>query len=311
MTTEALIQPMTKQSTVTHLLNQVKLKPPEYKSEVKPIWCPGCGDFGVLSAFYKALSDLGISPEQAAIVSGIGCAGRFPAFVEAYGFHGVHGRALPLATGVKMARPELMVAVIGGDGDAFSIGAGHFPHAARRNIDICYIVMDNEIYGLTKGQASPTSPVGLSPKAAPYGEIKAAKSTPYGNTDAPVNPIAMALTYGATYVARGFSSQPKVITELIKHGLMHKGFAFLQIYSPCVTFYDTYDHYKEKTTPLPAGHDTHDKLAAMKLAFDPDHLYLGEFYIEERTSMAENAVETRKKAGSKFSLEALMAQYKS
>ena len=264
----------------------------------------------MLSAFYKAISELGIAPEKAVIASGIGCAGRFPAFVEAYGFHGVHGRVLPLATGIKMANPDLLVAAIGGDGDAFSIGAGHFPHAARRNIDICYVVMDNEIYGLTKGQASPTSPIGLSPKAAPYGEIKAAKSTPYGNTDAPINPVAMALVYGATYVARGFSSKPKDVTELIKRGLTHKGFAFIQIYSPCVTFFDTYDHYKEVTAPLPADHNKFDKMAAIKMAFDPDKLFLGEFYVEDRISMAENAKATRAKAGSKFSMEAMMEQFK-
>ena len=297
-------------STVAPLLNQVKMKPNDYKSDVKPIWCPGCGDFGVLSSFYKALSDLGISPEKAVIVSGIGCSGRFPAFVEAYGFHGVHGRALPLATGVKMANPDLLVAAIGGDGDAFSIGAGHLPHAARRNIDLCYIVMDNEIYGLTKGQVSPTSPVGLSSKSAPYGEIKAAKSSPYGNFDAPINPIAMAITYGATYVARGFSSKPKEVTELIKRGLTHKGFAFIQVYSPCVTFFDTYDHFKEMTAPLPAEHDSRNKMDALKLAFDDEHLYLGEFYVEDRPSMAQNAVSLRAKAGSKFSMEALMERYK-
>ncbi len=298
-------------STIAPLLNQVKLKPNDYKSEVKPIWCPGCGDFGVLSAFYRALSDLGVSPEKAVIVSGIGCSGRFPAFVEAYGFHGVHGRALPLATGVKMANPDLLVAAIGGDGDAFSIGAGHLPHAARRNIDLTYIVMDNEIYGLTKGQASPTSPVGLSPKNAPYGEIKAAKSTPYGNNDAPINPIALVLAYGATYVARGFSSKPKEMVELIKRGLTHKGFSFIQIYSPCVTFFDTYDHFKEKTAPLPDGHDSRDKLAAFKMALDEEHLYLGEFYVEDRPSMAENAKATRERAGSTFSMDSLIERYKS
>ncbi|MBI5879815.1 MAG: 2-oxoacid:ferredoxin oxidoreductase subunit beta [Chloroflexi bacterium] len=297
-------------STVAPLLNQVKLKPNDYKSEVKPIWCPGCGDFGVLAAFYRALSDLGVSPEKAVIASGIGCSGRFPAFVESYGFHGVHGRALPLATGIKMANPDLMVAAIGGDGDAFSIGAGHLPHAARRNIDLTYIVMDNEIYGLTKGQASPTSPVGLSPKGAPYGEIKAAKSTPYGNSDAPINPIVMALAYGATYIARGFSSKPREMVELIKRGLTHKGFAFIQIYSPCVTFFDTYDHFKEKTAPLPADHNSRDKIAAFKMALDEEHLYLGEFYTEDRPSMAENARAIRERAGSNFSMDSLIERYK-
>src|SRR5512135_2592961 len=233
----------------------VKMTASDYKSSVKPIWCPGCGDFGVLSAFYKALADLQVDPCNAVIVSGIGCSGRFPAFVEAYGFHGVHGRALPLATGVKMANPNLTVCVVGGDGDAFSIGAGHVPHAARRNVDITYIVMDNEIYGLTKGQPSPTSPMGMEKKASPYGTV-----------DSPIDPIQMALAYNASFVARGFSSKPKEVTELIKAAMTHKGFSFVQVLSPCVTFYDTYDHFKQITAPMPEGHDPSDRGKAMTLA---------------------------------------------
>src|SRR4030042_1310261 len=210
------------------------------KSDVKPIWCPGCGDFGVLNAMLKALGDLQLDPTHVAIASGIGCSGRFPAFVNSYGFHGVHGRVLPLATGIKMANPELTVFAVGGDGDAFSIGAGHLPHAARRNVDITYIVMDNEIYGLTKGQPSPTSPLGMEKKASPYGTY-----------DSPLNPVAMVLSYGATFVARGFSSQPRDLSELIKQGVQHPGFAFIQVISPCVTFYDTYARFKEITTPIP------------------------------------------------------------
>jgi 2-oxoglutarate ferredoxin oxidoreductase subunit beta len=242
----------------------------EYKSEVKPIWCPGCGDYGVLSAFYKALVNLDLAPEKVAIASGIGCSGRFPAFVSAYGFHGVHGRALPLATGIKLANPELTVFAIGGDGDGFSIGAGHIPHAARRNVDITYILLDNSIYGLTKGQPSPTSAFGTRRKVSPYGTI-----------EQPIKPAAMMISYRTSFVARGFSSNPRHITALIERAVQHKGFAFIQIMSPCVTFNDTYEYYKERLVPIPADHDVTNLPEAMRLAIDPDHLYLGVFYEQD------------------------------
>ena len=277
----------------------VKYTAADYKSEVKPIWCPGCGDFGVLSAFYKALADLNMDPANAVIVSGIGCSGRFPAFVEAYGFHGVHGRALPLATGVKMARPELTVVTVSGDGDAFSIGGGHLPHAARRNVDLTYIVMDNEIYGLTKGQPSPTSPHGMEKKASPY-----------GSPDNPVNPILMAISYGATFVARGFSSKPRDVTDLIKQGILHKGFALIQVYSPCVTFNDTFDYFRQTTAPLPSTHDPSNRLMAIERAMSLDPLYLGVFYKEERPTYDQQMAELRDKSGSQFSLEKLIEKYR-
>jgi 2-oxoglutarate ferredoxin oxidoreductase subunit beta len=270
----------------------------DLKSDVKPIWCPGCGDFGVLNALLKALTDLKLDPAHVAIASGIGCSGRFPAFVNAYGFHGVHGRVLPLATGIKLANPELTVFAVGGDGDAFSIGAGHLPHAARRNVDITYIVMDNEIYGLTKGQPSPTSPVGMEKKASPYGTY-----------DSPLNPIAMVLAYGATFVARGFSSQPRDLTELIKRGVQHPGFAFIQAISPCVTFYDTYAHFKETTAPIPEDHDPADPAAAMQLALKRDVQYLGVFYEEDQLSHHARLNRVRDKAGSDFSLEDLLKRF--
>jgi len=286
-------------STVTIEASPVKFTVADYKSDIKPIWCPGCGDFGVLSAFYKALAELSMDPANAVIVSGIGCSGRFPAFVEAYGFHGVHGRALPLATGVKMAHPELTVVTVSGDGDAFSIGGGHLPHAARRNVDLCYIVMDNEIYGLTKGQPSPTSPHGMEKKA-----------TPYGSPDNPVNPILMSIAYGATFVARGFSSKPKEVTDLIKQGILHKGFALLQIFSPCVTFNDTFDYFRERTTPLPADHDPTHRMMAIERAMSLDPLYLGVFYKEERSTYDQQMAELRDKSGSQFSLEKLIDKYR-
>lgn len=273
----------------------------DYKSEVKPVWCPGCGHFGVLSAFYRTLAELNIPPEQAVIASGIGCSGRFPAFVEAYGFHGVHGRALPLATGIKLANPDLVVCAVGGDGDAFSIGAGHVPHAARRNVDIKYIVMDNEIYGLTKGQPSPTSPLAMERKAAPYGTI-----------ESPLNPVLMALAYNASFVARGFSARPKEVVDLMKMALTHKGFAFLQILSPCVTFNDTYEHFKRVCLPLPGDHDATDRARAMTLALDEQNLYLGVFYNVERPSYAEGvrAVRSKADAGASFSLDRLINRYR-
>ncbi len=282
------------------LQGDMKLSAADYKSEVKPIWCPGCGDFGVLASFYNALSELRIDPARAVIASGIGCSGRFPAFVEAYGFHGVPGRVLPLATGIKMGNPDLVVCAVGGDGDAFSIGAGHLPHAARRNVDITYIVMDNEIYGLTKGQPSPTSPLGMERKASPYGSI-----------ESPINPVLMALAYDASFVARGFSSRPKEVTELIKQGITHKGFAFIQIFSPCVTFYDTYKHFREVTAPLPADHDPTDKVAAMRLAMSEEPLYLGVFYKKERPTLDELVASKRKLAGDSFSLEKLVNSFRS
>lgn len=278
---------------------QVKRTAADYKSGVKPIWCPGCGDYGVLSAFYKALADMNMDPANTVLVSGIGCSGRFPAFVEAYGFHGVHGRALPLATGVKMANPNLTVVVAGGDGDAFSIGAGHLPHAARRNVDLTYIVMDNQIYGLTKGQPSPTSPHGMEKKAAPY-----------GSPDSPINPILMALAYGATFVARGFSSRPKDVTELIKQGIRHKGFAFIQVYSPCVTFNDTFEHFRGLTKDLPVDYDPSNKPAAIERAMSLDPLYLGVYYREERPTYDAQITGVREKAGSQFSLQKLIDKYR-
>lgn len=288
-------------SATAVLPEEIKLTAADYKSEVKPIWCPGCGDFGVLASFYNALSEMRIAPSQAVVASGIGCSGRFPAFVEAYGFHGVHGRVLPLATGIKMGNPKLIVVAVGGDGDAFSIGAGHLPHAARRNVDITYIVMDNEIYGLTKGQPSPTSPVGMKRKASPYGSI-----------DTPINPILLTLAYNASFVARGFSSKPKEVTELIKQGIAHKGFSFIQVYSPCVTFYDTYKHYREVTAPLPADHNPADRMSAIKHAMDPEKLYLGVFYKEERPTYDEAEDNIQEEAAqAPFSLEKLIAKYRS
>ena len=272
----------------------------ELKSDVKPIWCPGCGDFGVFNATLKAISDLRIDPAHIVIASGIGCSGRFPAFVKTYGFHGVHGRALPLATGIKLANPDLTVFAMSGDGDGFSIGAGHLPHAARRNVDITYLVMDNEIYGLTKGQPSPTSPEGMKKKASPYGA-----------PDRPLNPTAMMLAAGATFVARGFSARPQELAEIIKQGILHPGFAFIEVISPCVTFNDTYAHFKQTAQPIPATHDRTDRLAALALAFDPTADYMGVFYQDDHVPPHHAALGAiREQAGSSNSLASLMDRFR-
>lgn len=228
----------------------------DFRNDLKSVWCPGCGDFGVLNALTKAFADLGLARETTVVVSGIGCSSRLPGYVETYGFNSVHGRALPIATGIKAANPSLEVVVVGGDGDAFAIGAGHFPHACRRNVDLAYIVMDNGIYGLTKGQASPTSPLGLKGKSSPAGSI-----------EDPIEPLKMALALGASWVGQGFSGDPRGLTELMVRAIRHPGFALLNVFSPCVVFRgrEQYDDLREHAQPLPADWDPTDKVAAFRL----------------------------------------------
>jgi len=203
---------------------ELKLSPKDYKSE-QPTWCPGCGHFAILNALQKAAAELEIPPHEIALVTGIGCSGKLSSFFNAYGFHGIHGRTLPLATGIKLANPELTVIASGGDGDGYSIGLSHILHTARRNVDITYIVMDNRVYGLTKGQTSPTSLIGFNTKTSPSGSV-----------ETPIQPLALAVSAGATYVAQGFSGDLKQVIELIINGILHKGFAIIDIFSPCVTF---------------------------------------------------------------------------
>ena len=257
----------------------------EYKSEEKPTWCPGCGDFGVLNALYNAMRNKGWDPKDIVLVSGIGCSSRLPFFSATYGFHGVHGRTMPIATGIKVANPDLKVLAVGGDGDAFAIGGNHFMHAARRNLDLAYVIMDNNIYGLTKGQTSPTSNVGF-----------VTKSTPKGNPDQAVNPLVLALASGATFVARAFSGKPKELADLVVKGIDHNGFAFIDAYSPCPTFnkVNTFKYYREEVADLPAGHDPSDKEAAMRLAASEDPLYLGILYQAPQSISFEDHVRDQK-----------------
>ena len=250
-------------------------KPNDFKSELKPIWCPGCGDFGVLASLYRSMADLDLDPSQTVIVSGIGCSSRLPHFASPYGVHTLHGRPLPVAMGVKLANPELTVIAVGGDGDGFAIGAGHFPHAARRNVDITYLVMDNEIYGLTKGQASPTS---LYEQKAP--------STPFGNPEDPLNPLALAISAGASFVARGASFNTKALTELITQAIEHKGFSYIDAMSPCTTFNNTQESWKESVTEVAPDHDVTDRVQAFDLALKGGFA-LGILYRQERLSQTE------------------------
>jgi len=203
-----------------------RLIPREYKSDIKPIWCPGCGDFAVLNAITKALAFLELPREQAALITGIGCSSRIAAYTNLYGFHGLHGRALALAAGLKAARKELTVLVAGGDGDGLSIGGNHFIHACRRNMDLTYVMMDNEVYGMTKGQASPTT-------AADWSQ---SKLTPQGSGIRPLQPASLALTAGATFIARGFTGDPNGLAKILVEAIRHPGFAFVQALSPCPTF---------------------------------------------------------------------------
>lgn len=234
------------------------LKPKDYKSDVKPIWCAGCGHFAVLSAITKSLAHLALPREQVAIVSGIGCSSRLPAYTHVYGFHGIHGRALPIATGLKSARPDLTVLVTGGDGDGFSIGGNHFIHACRRNLDLTYIVMDNEVYGMTKGQASPTTPPDWTDS----------KLTPHGTGLPSFNPAAIALASGAGFIARGFSGDPKGLTDLLIEAIQYPGFAFVHVLSPCVTFHPEDKAWKEEVHPQEVETTDDPRLAAQYLQQD-------------------------------------------
>lgn len=243
----------------------------EFRNNVKPNWCPGCGDFSIQAAIQRAAANVGLEPEQLAIVSGIGCSGRISGYVNCYGFHGVHGRALPIAQGLKMANRELTVIASGGDGDGFAIGMGHTVHAIRRNLDVTYIVMDNAIYGLTKGQTSPRSAAGF-----------VTKSTPQGSIESAISPVELALSVGATFVAQSFSSDLKGLTELIEKGIQHKGFSLINVFSPCVTYnkVNTYDWFKENIVPVDTieGYDPHDRIKAMSCSMQNNGLMTGLIY---------------------------------
>jgi 2-oxoglutarate ferredoxin oxidoreductase subunit beta len=231
----------------------------DFKSDLKPIWCPGCGDFGVLQALYRALAAIGRPPHEIAFISGIGCSSRIPGYTTAYGFNSVHGRSLPIAQGIKLSRPDLLVLAAGGDGDGFSIGGGHVPHAIRRNIDLTYIVMDNQIYGLTKGQLSPTSAKGLKTVTSGYGSF-----------ENPVNPLLYTLAYGAPFVAQGTPADMAGLAAVIEEAIRYPGFSFVNVQSPCVTYGQEDQQVKAQKAKMKSlaslGHDSKNLLAALDLA---------------------------------------------
>lgn len=276
----------------------------DYKGRVKPSWCPGCGNHAVLLALKKAMAQLNLQTHDTAIVSGIGCSSRFPFFMSTYGFHTIHGRALPVAIGLKQAKPEINVIAVGGDGDGLSIGGNHFIHAGRKNPNITYIMMDNEIYALTKGQCSPTSRIGTTTKC-----------NPYAWTADRINPVLMALSFNASYVARGYSGDVKQLEQLILQGLQHKGFSFLHIISPCVQYnkVSSFEKIKELVRFLPENHDVEDRINAMKYAFSPDGLYTGVFYKTQRPTYEERYQEVISKAqaiaGENITVKDVMKQF--
>ena len=245
------------------------LKAKDYKSDINPIWCPGCGDFGVLAAMTKAAAYLGLAKEQLAMVSGIGCSSRLPAYINSYGFHGIHGRSLAIAAGLKAARPDLTVVVAGGDGDGFSIGGNHFIHACRRNMDLTYIVMDNEVYGMTKGQASPTT----------QPDWRNSKLTPRGTGVRRFQPAALALAAGASFIARGFTGDPSGLTQLIVQAIQHPGFAFLHVLSPCQTYQPEQKEWKHLVHESEEA-GTDDPIEAARRIQADDGMSLGIIYAQ-------------------------------
>jgi 2-oxoglutarate ferredoxin oxidoreductase subunit beta len=237
-----------------------------FKSAVKPVWCPGCGDYSVLSSITKALAMLGKPPHEVGVVSGIGCSSRIPAYTSCYGFHGVHGRALAAATGLKVARPDLTVLVTGGDGDGYSIGGNHFLHACRRNVDLTYIVMDNHVYGMTKGQPSPTTEPDWDSKLAP------------GGTKIRVfHPLVVALAAGANFVGRAFAGDPNGTAVVIAKAIQHPGFSFVEILSPCITFRPEQKEWKSLVRPSPVEATDDPAIAARRVMTD-DGLNIGVLY---------------------------------
>ncbi len=242
----------------------------DFKSDTRPTWCPGCGDFGTMNGMMKALANTGHNPEETFIVAGIGCSGKIGSYMRSYALHGVHGRALPLGIGVKLANPELEVMVAGGDGDGYSIGAGHFVHAVRRNVDMTYVVMDNRIYGLTKGQYSPTSRSDFQ-----------TSTSPQGTGQAPIQPLTLAYSAGATFLGQTFASHAQRHLDTLEAAIEHDGFSLVNVYSPCVTFndVDTYDYFRDALVDLEeVGHDPTDEAAAETKLMDFETTYEGIIY---------------------------------
>lgn len=255
----------------------------EYKNAIQPNWCPGCGDFGIQMAIQEAASKRDIPFERLALISGIGCSSRIGGYLYCYGAHTTHGRPLPFAQGVKLANRELEVVVCAGDGDAYAIGLGHTLHAIKRNIDLTYIVFDNQVYGLTKGQTSPRSDKGF-----------VTKTTPNGNIETPLAVTSMALAAGAGFVAQGYARNRKELVEIIMRGMAHRGFSYINVFTPCVTYnkHNTYDWFKENLTALADrdGYDPQNRLAAMQMLAETDGLVTGVIYENTGDGCYEDAI---------------------
>ena len=258
-------------------MSQESQASPVYRSSIDPIWCPGCGDYGVLKAVENVLTELAVPPEDVIAVSGIGCSGRLPHFLNVYALHGTHGRALPTAIGAKAARPDMTVLCTGGDGDGLGIGGGHIVHAARKNIDLTYILVDNRVYGLTKGQTSPTTPAGYRTKTAPLGSY-----------EDPLEPIGIFLSYDVSFIARVASSQVKELTATLKAAILHPGFSIVTVVSPCRTFPVLQQSMMKKMfQPLPEDHPRDNRLLSMERAMAHDPQYTGIFYQVERPTLED------------------------
>lgn len=247
-----------------------------------PTWCPGCGDFSVLALYFKLIEKRKMLHEKITTVAGIGCSSRFPYFVQAHGVHYLHGRALPFASGISLSRPDLHVFVFGGDGDAFSIGGNHVNHAARKNIKMTYVIMDNFVYGLTKKQTSPTSPIGFKSKTDVWGAV-----------DQPINPMKQLISAGATFVARATATNPNHLLQMMEAAMDHDGFSVIECLSECVEFYEgAFDAANPRKggafNLVPAEHDVTDEVAAYKLAGEAFPGYFGIFYKSNRPTKNAN-----------------------
>jgi 2-oxoglutarate ferredoxin oxidoreductase subunit beta len=258
----------------------------DYASPVKPTWCPGCGDFGILGALKQGLAKAGLAPHEVLVVSGIGCGSKLPDYARVNGFMTLHGRPLPVATGAKLGNHGLQVMTIHGDGDSMGLGMGHFVHTARRNLDIVDVIQNNQIYGLTKGQYSPTSDPGLVTSTSPDGAFETA-----------ANPVALALTAGGTFVSRGFAGDVKHLADLIALAFQHRGYSLVDVLQPCVTFNrkNTYDWYRERVYKLEeTDHDPADRVAAFRKALEwGDRIPLGVFYQVQQPTYEEQVAGLR------------------
>ena len=285
--------------TSTNLCSQ------DYRSDVNPTWCKECGDYAVLDSLTEAFSVLDIDIKNTIIVSGVGCASRLPFYLKTYGLHTIHGRALPAAIGIKCVDPDKHVIVVGGDGDGFSIGGNHFIHAARKNPNITYIVMDNEIYGLTKGQNSPTSHDNLVTKVSPYLHVEDR-----------INPVLMALSFNTSFIARGHSGDRKLLTDLIIKGIEHKGFSFIHALSPCSQYNKatTQETINQRAGLLPSDIDRKNVIVGMEYAHSPEKSYMGIFYQVERPTLEERLSQIKEMSENKsdynpFSIKELSKRF--